>query len=61
MWMYTLQTTINIYKKLYSGSDYYYGEKGEKLWQRKEKHKLFLFCIELSFQEKGYGFLDFIE
>lgn len=48
-------------KKLYSGSDYYHGEKHEKLWQKNEKHKLFLFCIELSFQEKGYGFLDFIE
>lgn len=42
--------------KLHSGSDYC-GERHEKLWQRKVKHQLFLFCTELSFQKKGYGFL----
>lgn len=45
--------------KLHSGNDYC-GERHEKLWQRKVKHQLF-FCTELSFQEKGYGFLCWLD
>lgn len=61
MWMYTPKHLWTSIRKLYSGSDCY-GERCEKLWQREEKHELFLFCIELSFyQEKGYGFLNIFE